>query len=134
MRDYRSIMDDFSSDPVHPMIARVYFFLNLTIQMRLDKLDGVGQTIWVGDFCVHATTQGFLEALRIKADEGMFEPEQIQELLSLLQSLNEDELEKLTDPLMDFYHQENGSDFPIINANLKTHLSQLHGVLRQFRQ
>jgi len=132
-RDYRSIMDFFSADTVHPMIARVYFFLNLTVRMRLDRLNGVGETVWAGDFSLQAGTEGFFEALRILAGKDMLTSGEIQEFLSLLQSLDEDELERLFKPLLAFYHEDCPAELHVIHANLKGHVSFLCQTLQRFR-
>jgi hypothetical protein len=133
VRDYQSIMEFFSEDAAHPMIAIVYFFLNLTIRIRLDKLDGVGETAWAGDFSVHAATQGFIEALRIMDGEGMFEPGHVQDLFSLLQSLDQDEVERLLQPLLDLYQKDGPADLPVIQTNLKNHVSFLCRALQDSR-
>ena len=133
VRKYRPIMNSFSEEAVNPMIAMVYFFLNLTIRMRLDKLDGVGETAWAGDFSVHAATQGFFEAIRIMDGEGIFEPGYVQNLFLLLQSLNEDEIERLLQPLLDLYQEDGPADLPMIQANIKSHISFLCQALRASR-
>lgn len=132
-RDYRSIMDFFSKDAVDPLIAMVYFFLNLTIRMRLDRLNGVGETVWAGDFSLYAAVKGFFEGLRMMEEEGTVKPGQIVELLSLLQSLNEDELERLLEPLLDFHQEESPVDLSVIQANIKSHTTLLCQTLQGFR-
>ena len=53
-----------------PMIALVYFFLDTTVRMRLDRLNGVGETVWADDFAVTATVKGFIEGLRAREIKG----------------------------------------------------------------
>ena len=133
VREYQSIMNYFSEETANPMIAIVYFFLNLTIRMRLDKLDGVGETVWAGDFSVDAATKGFFEALRLMKGEGRFKFGQIDDLLSLLQSINEDELERLLQPLLDLYEEDDPADLFVILANSKSHVNLLYRALQDFR-
>jgi len=130
VRKYRSIMEDLSKGSVDPMISLVYFFLNLTIRMRLDKLDGVGATVWAGDFAVDAAIQGFFEALRAMTGKGRLYPGTIQDLLSLLRSFKKEELERLFEPLLGLYQEESAADFCVIQANLKSHI---HSLCRAFR-
>lgn len=132
-RDYRSIMGFFSKDAVHPTIARVYFFLNLTVRMRLDRVNGVGETVWAGDFSLHAATEGFFEALRILAGKEMLTSGEIQKFLTLLQSLDEDELERLFKPLLAFYQEDSPAELHVIHAHLKSHVGSLCQTLRRFR-
>lgn len=132
-RGYRSIMDFLSKDRANPLIAMAYFFLNLTVCMRLDKLNGVGETVWAGDFSVQAAVEGFLEGLRILVEKGTLPSGQIRKLLSLLQSLNEGELERLFAPLLAFYEADSPAEHQVIHAHLKDHVSTLHQRLRRFR-
>lgn len=132
-RGYRSIMDSLSKDDVRPMIARVYFFLNMTVRMRLDRLNGVGDTVWAGDFSVQATTDGFFDALRILAEKGRMTPAEIRELLSLLQSLNAEEFESLFKPLLAFYLEESPTELHVIHAHLKGHIRSLCQTLQRFQ-
>ena len=132
-RKYQSIMDYLSEDTVNPMIAIVYFFLNLTIRMRLDKLDGVGETVWAGDFCVNATTEGFFDAIRVMEAEERYQLGKIEDMLSLLKSFGEEEIGNLFHPLHDWYQEGDTAEFPVIQANLKSHVNLLYQTLQDFR-
>ncbi|MBW1851953.1 MAG: hypothetical protein JRJ15_11080 [Deltaproteobacteria bacterium] len=132
-RKYQTIMDVFSDDIVDPMVAMIYFFLNLTIKMRLDKLDGVGMTVWAGDFSVDAATVGFFEALQIMEAQGRYSLGQVEDLLFLLTSFNEDELGRLFHPLFGLYERDDPADLSVIQADFKSHVSLLFQTLRKFR-
>ena len=127
-RKYESIMAYFSEDTVNPMIAIIYFFLNLTIKIRLDKLDGVGETVWAGNLAVDAATEGFFEALGIMEATGRYNLGQAENLRSLLKSFDEEELERLFQSLYSLYQEDNPSDFSVIQENLKSHIQQLYNV------
>lgn len=132
-RKYESIMPVFSEGTGNPLIAIIYFFLNLTVRMRLDKLDGVGKTIWAGNFSVNAATTGYFEALKIMAVGGRYDLGHIEELLSLLKSFNEEELEGLFQPLFGLYQQDDPEDLSVIQANLEKHAQHLYSVIQEFR-
>jgi len=131
VRGYRSIMDFFSDGPVDPLIALTYFFLDLTIGMRLDRLDGVGETVWAPDVAVQATLAGFLESLSIMADMGRMTSEAVRKLRSLLQSLDRDDLGRLHQPLLAFYAEERPDESRVIQARLEAHISSLHQALQK---
>ena len=131
-RQYESIMGAFSAGTNNPIIAIVYFFLNLTVKMRIDKLDGLGESVWAGSFAVHATTAGFLEALTAMATEGRYDLGQVEELLTLLQSFDEKELGGLYEPLLDLYQEEDPEDLALIQKNLGGHINLLYQTLRNF--
>jgi len=133
VREYQSIMDYFSEETVNPMIAIVYFFLNLTIRMRLDKLDGVGKTLWAENFCVNATTEGFFDAIRIMEAEVRYDLGRAEDLLSLLKSFGEKEIRNLFYPLEDWHREGDPAEFRVIQANLRSHVNLLYHALQDFR-
>jgi hypothetical protein len=47
--------------------ALLLFLLNLTIRMRIDRLEGVGDPAWAGDPAVEASVDGFFAALAQKS-------------------------------------------------------------------
>ena len=131
-RKYQSIMACLLQGSVNPMIAVVYFFLHLTIRIRLDKLDGVGETVWAGDFSVDAATEGFFEALRTMNREDRFNHGEVKDLLSLLQSFEEGEIETLFQPLLGLYQDDSPADISVIQLNLKPHVKRLYQTLQNF--
>jgi len=130
VRRFQSIMNYVSEETAKPMTAIVYFFLNLTIRMRLDKLNGVGETVWAGDFCVNATTEGFFDAIRIMESEGRNYLGRPKDLLSLLKSFGEEEIRGLFHPLHDWYQEGDPTEFRVIQANLRSHVNLLYHVLQ----
>src|SRR4030042_6326874 len=67
-RHYEPYMVFQEKEQINPVIALFFFLLNLTIKMRLDKLDGVGDTVWAGDFCLEAAIKGSIDGLRLKEE------------------------------------------------------------------
>jgi len=132
VREYQSIMNYVSEETAKPMTAIVYFFLHLTIRMRLDKLDGVGETVWAGDFCVNAITEGFFDAISIMKAEGRYTLGRAENLLSLLKSFGEEEIRGLFHPLHDWYREGDPAEFPVIQANLRRHVNFLYHALQDF--
>lgn len=133
VREYQSIMGYFSGETADPMIAIVYFFLNLTVRMQLDKLDGVGETVWAGDFYLNAITRGFFDAVRIMGVEGRYPMGRAGDLLSLLKSFGEEEIRNLLHPLGEWYRQGDPAEFRVIEAHLKSHVNLLYHALQDFR-
>ena len=129
-RKYQSIIDYLSEDTVNPMIAIIYFFLHLTVRIRLDRLDGVGDVAWAGDFCVDAMTKGFFDALRVMEAEKRYQLGKIEDMLFLLKSFGEEEVRGLFHPLLDWYQEEDTAEFQVIQANLKSHVNLLCHALQ----
>jgi len=68
VRGYESFMGRNRDDVVNPAVALFYFLLHLSIHMRLDRLDGIGDLVWADDFCIDATLKGFFQGLALKQD------------------------------------------------------------------
>lgn len=111
---------------VNPSVALAYFFLNLTLKMRLDRLDGVGEVMWADDRCIPAIVQGFFEGLRSNADFQNLG----FDILNIVQSFSPDEMNRIFSPLVDLY--EGTEDHPVIVENLERHIKVLTATLRIF--
>jgi hypothetical protein len=127
-RRYEPFIGFVDEDTLNPILALCYYLLNLTIRMRLDKLDGLGESVWVEDFCVEATVQGFLDALRLK-DELRFYFNSEDEFFSILRSFTREDIKTIFSPLIDLYKET--SDFIVIRKNLDKHIEELHATILQ---
>ena len=126
-RQYDPYMVFQEKEQMNPVIALFYFLLNLTVRMRLDKLDGVGDTVWAEDFCLEASVKGFLEGLGLKAElKDYFGSE--KEFVNILKSFSPEDLKAAYSPLIDIYKGTN--DYPVIIANLDGHVEALNAILR----
>jgi hypothetical protein len=133
-RGYDPVMTFVKEEDINPLVALIYFLLNLTIKMRLDKVDGIGEVVWARDFSVEATTEGFFEALRVKETEGKYHLGKLEDLVSLLEAFNQEELYKLVRPLLKAYQEEDPGDFSVIRRNLESHAAQLWRVIQRRRE
>ncbi len=113
---------------VHILPSLVFFFLYLTLRMRLDRLDGTGAVAMVGEQVIPAIVDGFLDSLDEKSliyDHGdlrkiftvfvrQFSPEQLQGILEgILES-----------------SQSEASEIALILENLESHCRLLHSILK----
>lgn len=131
-RKYEPIMLFSSKDSLDPMVALTYFFLNLSIRMRLDRSDGAGVRAWADGFSMRALIQGFFEGLRIMEAGGSYGLGQVGDLPSLFKGFDQDELAGLFCPLLDVYGKEDLGDFSVIKANLGSHMKELYEAIQGF--
>jgi hypothetical protein len=131
-RKYEPIMLFSSEDTIDPVVALTYFFLNLSIRMRLDKLDGIGMGAWAYDFSVEALIQGFFEGLGIMDADGRYGLGKVRDLLFLFKDFDREGLARLFHPLLDLYENEDPGDFSVIQANLGSHVQQLYEAIQRF--
>lgn len=129
-RNYGPVMLFLSEDSINPMASIIYFFLNLTLRIRLDKLDGVGEVVWAEEFSVRAATEGFFEALRVMEAGGRYQLGKVEDLLCLLKAFSQGELQKLFHTLLDLYQQEDPGDLSVIQAHLEGHVRQVYLIIQ----
>jgi hypothetical protein len=125
-RRYKPFIGFLGQDTLNPILALCYYLLNLTIRMRLDKLDGLGEVVWIDHRCVEATLRGFFEALTVKDLRNSVG--NVEEFLTILQSFNADELKILVSPLLEQYRKT--GDFPAVTSNLDSHIQELYSTLQ----
>jgi hypothetical protein len=68
-RDYRCITE-LGTSPEERWFALMHFFFNLTIRMRLDRLDGTGEYAWAPSHCLGGVVRGFLKSWNEKASRN----------------------------------------------------------------
>jgi hypothetical protein len=129
VRGYEPFMGSDTNEMINPVLALFYFLLHLTIQMRLDKLDGVGDIAWVDDSCVDATIRGFFEGLKKK--KGLKDCcGSVESFLMLLKSFTKEDLVTTIVAIAEQFEQT--KDYRVIQKQLKDHADRLHLTLRNY--
>ncbi len=129
VRGYEPFMAFDEDEMPHPALALFYFLLHLSVQMRLDRLDGVGDIVWADEKCVDATLTGFFQVIEQKND---FKKccGSATTFLNVLKSFKKNDLRETFKPLLDQYEQT--KDFHVIRENLEDHIGRLYLTLRIF--
>jgi hypothetical protein len=74
VRGYEPVME-FDPDGIDPgrqmLPPLLFFFLNLTLRAQMDRLDGVGSLVFLGEKILRATVTGFLRGLEGKTEQGV---------------------------------------------------------------
>jgi len=112
------------------LTALVAFLLNMAVQMRLDRIGGVGEPVWAHQEFVRPCLQGFFGALQTKKAEGRDDWREGPDLPALLKKLSKEELRTLHAPLMESYREEKPEDFKVIERNLEDHIATLWKILK----
>lgn len=113
--------------------ALLFFYLNLSLRTRLDRLDGVGEVVWAGEGSLEGTLLGFLEALDIKSQEEAWPERLLPEFLRKLRSLSLDALEERLAALLESFSPE-APDVPVIRRHFSEHVKDLGRILREVRR
>lgn len=110
--------------------ALLLFFANLTVRMRLDRIDGTGDIAWAGDRCVEATVCGFLDALRGKVGAGECDAAFYGEFVERLETMSPTEAAELFSVVAESYDPV-APDVPVILDHLIDHIFEFYRVTQE---
>jgi hypothetical protein len=109
--------------------ALLLFFLNMSLRMRLDRLDGVGAMTWAESECLGAMVDGFGDGLRIKEQKGIVPAGFGDQFLRQSASLQERHLSDMFHALVAACNPR-APDMPVIRRHLESHIRECHSALR----
>ncbi len=90
VRGYRSLLPS-KSDAGDKILGTLHFFLNLSIRMRVDRLDGTGELVWAAaGMCLPGIIRGFSRSWKKKVAEREDLPE-AADILTLFLSFSPEE-------------------------------------------
>jgi hypothetical protein len=100
--------------------ALLFFLLNLTLRIRLDRLDGIGKIVWADEGCLRPTLEGFFRALGEKMAGEKFPGEFPITFSRYLNSLTIEDLRERFDSLVES-GDPSAPDLPVIRKHLDRH-------------
>lgn len=120
------------ADPAEmtPQEALLFFFLNLSLRMRLDRLEGTGDTVWAGDSCLQATWEGFLAGLKYMESEERLDATLGRSFFWGLTHITLEDLTERFSSLLGSYNPD-APDLPLIKQNLVSHILLVYNILTQ---
>lgn len=126
-RDYRCLLP-CQPGPEEKIIGIIHFFVNLTLRMRLDRLDGVGSPVWAASDSLDGVVSGFLDSWHLKAlaDPRLPGPD---EVLGLFRSFSPDEWKSLAEVVVQHGMVER-DEGRFLEGLTETHALELADVLR----
>jgi len=104
--------------------AMLIFFLNLTIRMRLDRLDGIGDMVWSDNISVEGTLSGFLQGLALKITDDLLPEAFVDYFRTYLSRCTESDLYDLSQSIVDQYNPR-APEIAVVKENLKAHAAVL---------
>ena len=113
--------------------AMLVFLLNLSLRMRIDRLDGVGDLVWADDRAVAGTVKGFFNGLAQKASiDPMAEPFSVFFKAYLL-SRTQSDLFDVSEAIVNIDHPE-APETALIRKHLKQHISSVFAAIRSDKE
>jgi hypothetical protein len=112
-----------------PEEALLFFLLNMTIRIRLDRLNGVGDMAWADARCLKPAFEGFFLALEEKERTGGPPREFAAPFRNYLESRSVEEIEAYSAALLHSFDRR-APDLPLIKRHLEQHLNQFLALTR----
>jgi len=124
-REYRNIVRNPEFDKEgNLLLALLYLFLDLVLNIRVDRLNGTGRYYFADQEFIRPTVTGFFRGLMsVMAETACALP--LEELAHLLSSLSRQELLELYGPLLDFHRGWERADALFMEQHLSDHCRQL---------
>ena len=110
--------------------ALLVFYLNLSIKMRLDRFDGVGEIVWADNSAVRGTLVGFLNALASKPDVSALPDSPLRCFFPYLLSCSKADLHELSESLLNRFNPDS-PEIDVIKQNLERHTDTLHNCIHK---
>jgi hypothetical protein len=132
VRGYEPAVDFKSRKKSAKSLALILFFLQLTILMRFDRLDGVGDVVWAGDYCLEGTVEGFFEGLVSGDAKVRRDMPSVGEFLDLLRTFSKEEwLHFLVELLATYNFSQD--ELSLISDRGENHIEYLQQVLSKLK-
>jgi hypothetical protein len=131
VRGYDTTISPLKGRVTNPLEPILYFFLNMTVRMRIDKLDGMGDPVWAGAFILPAVLNGFLEGLRQREQEGRTDNHIGEEVLSCLRDIPRKALREKLVRQIEMHRETDPVDFSFMHKHIAAHADELYHVFEE---
>lgn len=128
VRQYTSLFQERLEEVDDLVEAALIFLIGLSIRTRLDRADGVGETLWADPYAVPATVQGFFEGLALSPwthPEGRTLENSIKETLG---RLSPEDILDYSRMIISSYNPLS-PDVAVIEKNIENHVRELQAAL-----
>jgi hypothetical protein len=130
-RGYRTLRDFPASDGA-VVIAALHFFLNMSLRLRLDRLDGTGALAWADSRCLAGIVEGFVDGWEAKRRNERTLPS-ADHLLDLLDQFSGDDWMSFGQLVLEDGLVE-GNETEYLARRLPDHVEELSGLIRSLRE
>jgi hypothetical protein len=132
VRGYEPIELASGEERADPLKVLMLFLFDMTIKMRLDKLEGVGEPYWAEASVLKAVLEGFLDALRAMELKGDCPGLKIDVFTDILKLVNEDEMRTLFSSCIDQYRTHDPSDYTVIQKHIHDHAVDVRNIFQNY--
>lgn len=130
VRQYTSLFENTFDDTESILEAALIFLVSLSIRMRLDRVDGVDESVWADDVALEAVVEGFCESLGHHKRPAVFEADLLPSFKKYVSDTGLELLNEFSRMVLGSYHPDS-SDFSVASDNLSRHVAGLEQELRK---
>lgn len=110
--------------------ALLIFFLHLSLRMRLDRAEGVGNLVWAKGLVVQGTLKGFLEGLALQPAVSSL-PDSVERCFKYyLSACSLADLHELTQVVANAFNPES-PEVPLMKRHLRAHVAEIYDAIKQ---
>ncbi len=132
VRQYEPLVHFAQAEAHDRLVAAIQFLLNLSLKIRLDRIDGIGEPAWLDAFAVEGAVAGFFTGLVHASKTNSLSIGSINEFLEILRSFDTREINDMYESLLELYADEDQADFSLIREKLTDHAADLRNALQDF--
>jgi hypothetical protein len=115
----------------HILPSMLFFFLNMTLRMRLDRINGTGRMVMLGEQMVSSTIDGFLSALDEKSlDYDYGDLRSI--FIEFFRQFNLEQIMGLLENILEYCHLD-PSEIEVTTGNFESHCKFLHSIFKKVK-
>ena len=111
------------------MEGALLFLLNMSVRMRLDRIDGIGETAWAGDSAVVGALRGFIKALAGKKSPPAISISLDRCFREFILTRSREDMADMTMSIVESCHLD-APDMPVIKKNIDAHITALFDLTR----
>ncbi len=131
VRGYGSLVDFPSEDPKrYALPSLLFFFLNLSLRMQLDRLDGVGEMVFLGQAVLRASVKGFLKGVAEKSGGNAGgQPDMVSVFVEFINGFSLEQVMGVMEGMVESRFMTS-SETRLIESHLETHCEQICSIFK----
>ncbi|MFC1876281.1 hypothetical protein ACFL2E_03270 [Thermodesulfobacteriota bacterium] len=122
VRRYERLLKKTDDDIATIANALLLFLLNVSIRMRIDRIDGVGEISWIDDFAMEGILKGFFKGLRLATMKAAIPDTFVDAFKAFLNGIPDKEFFDLFHAIMGRMSALN-PDRVVVKSHLKNHIN-----------
>ena len=122
VRRYAPLFSQKDDDPASIVNALLLFLLNVSIRMRIDRVDGVGEIAWIDDFVMEGILKGFFKGLRLATMAAAIPDTFVDSFKAFLKGIPDRDFFELFHAIMDRMDPTN-PDQAVVKSHIDNHVT-----------